>query len=72
LVHETSFEQLADLLARDYAIKGRKTASVLPRRIVHLRPHFEKLAASEISYDAMTRYISARMGRRRGTSDNPA
>ena len=61
MVHETSFEQFADLLARDYAINGRKTASVLPRRIVHLRPHFEKLAASEISYDAMTRYISARM-----------
>ena len=72
MVHETSFEQFADLLTQDYAINGRKSSSDLSYRIAHLRPHFEKLAASEISYDAMTRYISARMGRRRGTGDNPA
>jgi hypothetical protein len=61
LVRETSFEQLAELLAQDYAINGRKTASNLSYRIAHLRGHFGKLTATEIGYDAMTRYISARM-----------
>jgi len=61
IVGEMSFDQLVESLARDYAINDRKTASNLSYRIAHLRGHFGKLTASEISYDAMTRYISARM-----------
>jgi integrase len=61
LLRETGFEELTNLLTLDYAINGRKSAADLSYRVAHLREHFGRLLASEISYDAMTRYISARM-----------
>jgi integrase len=57
-----TFKQLADMLTEDYSINGRKSAADLSYRIAHLRRQFGKLAASDISYDRMTRYILARQG----------
>ena len=59
---KTGFEELAGMLERDYAINGRKSVADLSYRIGHLRPHFGKLLASEMSYERMTRYIVARQG----------
>ena len=56
----TSFDQLAAMLERDYAINGRKSAANLSYRFSHLRPTFGRLLASEISHEHMTRYIVAR------------
>ncbi len=56
----TSFDQLAEMLERDYAINGRKSAADLSYRIGHLRPHFGRLNADEISHERMARYIVAR------------
>ena len=57
---ETGFQELADMLERDYSLNGRKTAADLSYRIGHLRPHFGRLLADEITHERMTRYIVAR------------
>ncbi len=57
---ETGFDQLVAMLERDYAINGRKSAADLSYRVGHLRPHFDKLRADEISHERMSRYIVAR------------
>ena len=56
----TSFEQLVGMLQRDYAINGRKSASNLSYRFDHLRPHFGKLTADEVTHERMACYIVAR------------
>jgi integrase len=59
-MRETGFEQLADLLAQDYSINGRKSAPDLSYRIAHLRRYFGRLTSSEIGFEGMTGYIAAR------------
>lgn len=54
---EASFQELAEMLERDYSVNGRKSIADLSYRIGHLRPHFERLPASAISHEHMVRYI---------------
>ena len=57
LLQRTTFDDLVQLLKQDYEINGRKSIADLRYRIGHLRPHFEKRLASEITHDTMLRYI---------------
>jgi integrase len=57
---EATFDELVAMLERDYAINARKSAADLAYRIGHLRPHFGRLTAEEISHERMACYIVAR------------
>jgi integrase len=57
-----TFDDLVALIRADYVQKEHRTWERVEHSLKHLRPAFERVPALEISYDRVSRYITARLG----------
>ena len=60
-VERTTFEDLATMLVDDYGANGRKSLDRAQRSLAHLRETFAHARAMDITTDAMTAYVRARL-----------
>jgi site-specific recombinase XerD len=56
----TRFEDLADLLLRDYRVNGRRSLDRQQRALAHLAQAFQGRLAQDITAEAVSRYVDER------------
>ncbi len=62
VVNRTKFEDLVELLKREYQLKGRKTWSRREQHICHLRPVFGGMRVKAITTERLQVYANKRLG----------
>lgn len=62
-----SFDDLVALIKADYEQKQHRTWERVEHAIKHLRPFFEKVPAVAITFDRVSRYITARLSQPRSS-----
>ncbi len=57
-----TFEDLAELIERDYRVKGRRSLGALYVRFIHLRPFFRRFRPADITRELIEQYCDHRLG----------